>query len=214
MFSLFSTRVGWVQPSWLTQQITRDFDIPITCFLTGVSPRQLQASESCSTRLLLLKEHASIFRVSTSSCRVAYRQATTMSFLSWVLGAFLLVTITATLHYAFCLYRNYLAARKIGVPIRIIPIDHVNPLWLVVDRRVLSALKQLPGWLGNNSFTRYNYRGWEVPDRYFSHRELGDAYVLVSSRNIWLYLSDPDAVTDIARRSKEFDRETSVTGLD
>lgn len=136
-----------------------------------------------------------------------------MSILLGILGAFLLLFLTSTLHYAFCLYRNYLAARKIGVPIRIILIDHVNPLWLVVDRRVLSALKQLPGWLGNNSFTRYNYRGWEVPDRYFSHRELGDAYVLVSSRNVWLYLSDPDAVTDIARRSKEFDRETSVTGL-
>lgn len=107
-----------------------------------------------------------------------------------------------------------MAARKIGVPIRIIPIDHVNPLWLVVDRRVLSFLKRLPGWLGNNSFTRYNYRGWEVPDRYFSHHELGDAYILVSSKNVWLYLSDPDAVADIARRSKEFDRETSVTGSD
>lgn len=136
-----------------------------------------------------------------------------MAILSGVLGAFLLLFLTSTLHYGFCLYRNYLAARKIGVPIRIIPIDHVNPLWLVVDRHVVSALRQLPGWLGNNSFTRYNYRGWEVPDRYFSHHELGDAYVLVSSRNIWLYVSDPDAVTDIARRSKEFDRETSVTGL-
>lgn len=136
-----------------------------------------------------------------------------MSALSGVLGASLLLVLTSILHYAFCLGRNYLAARKIGVPIRIIPIDHVNPLWLVVDRHVLSALRQLPGWLGNNSFTRYNYRGWEVPDRYFSHHELGNAYILVSSRNIWLYVSDPDAVTDIARRSKEFDRETSVTGL-
>lgn len=137
-----------------------------------------------------------------------------MSILSGILGALLLLFLTSTIHYAFCLYRNYLAARKIGVPIRITPIDHVNPLWLVVDRRVLSALKRLPGWLGNNSFTRYNYRGWEVPDRYFSHHELGGAYILVSSRNVWLYLSDPDAVTDITRRSKEFDRETSVTGLD
>lgn len=136
-----------------------------------------------------------------------------MSALSGVLGASLLLVLTSILHYVFCLGRNYLAARKIGVPVRIIPIDHVNPLWLVVDRHVLSALRQLPGWLGNNSFTRYNYRGWEVPDRYFSHHELGDAYILVSSRNIWLYVSDPDAVTDIARRSKEFDRETSVTGL-
>lgn len=136
-----------------------------------------------------------------------------MAILSGVLGAFLLLFLTSTLRYGFCLYRNYLAVRKIGVPIRIIPIDHVNPLWLVVDRHVVSALRQLPGWLGNNSFTRYNYRGWEVPDRYFSHHELDDAYVLVSSRNIWLYVSDPDAVTDLARRSKEFDRETSVTDL-
>ncbi|KAL1857531.1 hypothetical protein Daus18300_010289 [Diaporthe australafricana] len=136
-----------------------------------------------------------------------------MSILSAMLGAILLIILGTTLHSGICLYRNYLAALKIGVPIRIILIDHVNPLWLVVDRRVLSALKRLPGWLGNNSFTRYNYRGWEVPDRYFSHHELGEAYILVSSRNVWLYISDPGAVTDIARRAKEFDRETSVTAI-
>lgn len=137
-----------------------------------------------------------------------------MSILSGALAALLLLVLASILHYAFCLCRNYLAARKIGVPIRIILIDHVNPLWLVVDRRVLTLLKRLPGWLGDNSFTRYNYRGWEVPDRYFSHRELGEAYILVSSKKVWLYVSDPDAVIDVFRRSKEFDRETSVTGLE
>lgn len=108
--------------------------------------------------------------------------------------------------------RNYLVARKFGVPLRIILIDHVNPFWLIVDRQVLSLVKRLPFGLGDNSFTRYNFRGWEVPDRYFSHHEMGDAYVLVSPGNIWLYVADPDTVNDVLRRGNEFPRDTSVTG--
>ncbi|KAJ0114038.1 cytochrome P450 [Diaporthe amygdali] len=117
-----------------------------------------------------------------------------MSILLGALRACVLLTLGATIHYGFCMYRNDQAARKIGVPIRIIPI------WLVVDRCVLFVLKRLPEWFGNNGFTRYNYRGWEVPDRYFSHQKSGDAYILVSSENAWLYMSDPDAVTDIAQQ--------------
>lgn len=135
-----------------------------------------------------------------------------MAVLSTVLGATLLLILGTAIHYGFALFRNYLAARKIGVPVRIILIDHVNPLWLVCDRAVLALVKRLPFGLGNNSFTRYNYRGWEVPDRYYSHHEMGDAYILVSSSNIWLYIADPDAVTDIWRRGKEFPRDVSVTG--
>lgn len=128
-----------------------------------------------------------------------------------ILGICLLCAFSSIIYSAFCLWRNYLAARKIGVPIRIILIDHVNPLWLLADRRVLDLVRLLPGRLGNNSFTRYNFRGWEVGDRYFSHHELGDAYILVSPRNTWLYLSDPRAVEEYWHR-KEFIRETSVTG--
>lgn len=112
----------------------------------------------------------------------------------------------------FSLARNYLAARRIGLPIRIILIDHINPFWILLDRTVLSAVKLLPLSLGNNSFIRYNYRGWEVPDRYFSHYEMGDAFILVSPGNIWVYIADPYAVTDIWRRGKKFPRDTSVTG--
>lgn len=118
----------------------------------------------------------------------------------------------AILHSAFGLVRNLSRARKIGVPIRVILIDHVNPFWLVCDRAVLSLIRRLPFGLGNNSFTRYNYRGWEVPDRYYTHHELGDAYILVSPGNVWLYIADPDAITDLCKRGKEFPRDTSVTG--
>lgn len=139
------------------------------------------------------------------------KQQSTMSLLSVGLGAFLLLILSTIFYSGFCLCRSYVAARKIGVPIRIILVDHNNPLWLVVDRFVLSILKTLPGWLGNNSFTRYNYHGWEVPDRYYSHHEMGGAYIMISSANVWFYFSDPDAVIEFWRR-KEFIRETSVTG--
>lgn len=33
-----------------------------------------------------------------------------------------------TLYCSFCLARIYLVARKIGVPLRVIPIDHINSL--------------------------------------------------------------------------------------
>lgn len=130
-----------------------------------------------------------------------------------ILGAILLLVAGAILHSSLSLLRNYIRALKIGVPVRIILFDHVNPLWLVVDRRVISLIKRLPFGLGNNSFTRYNFRGWEVPDRYYSHHELGDAYILVSSLNTWLYVADPDAVIDIWRRGKEFPRDVSVTAI-
>ncbi|KAI1764735.1 hypothetical protein GGR53DRAFT_492930 [Hypoxylon sp. FL1150] len=135
-----------------------------------------------------------------------------MGVLFVTLGTTLLLLFSTTLYSGFCLFRNFLTARKLGVPVRIILVDHINPLWLVFDRPVLSLVKRLPFGLGNNSFTRYNFRGWEIPDRYYSHHEMGDAYILVSPRNIWLYLADPDAIVDLWRRGKEFPREVSVTG--
>jgi hypothetical protein len=135
-----------------------------------------------------------------------------MAILLVILAFILLLIFAAALHSGFCLFLNYRIARSIGVPIRIILFDHVNPFWLVCDRAVVSFVRCLPFGLGNNSFTRYNYRGWELPDRYFSHHELGDAYILVSPGNIWLYIADPDAVTDILRRGKDFPRDVSVTG--
>ncbi|KAJ8127229.1 hypothetical protein O1611_g6409 [Lasiodiplodia mahajangana] len=42
---------------------------------------------------------------------------------------------------------------------------------------------------------------------------MGDAYIQVSSRNIWLYIADPVAIVDIWRRGKEFPRDVSVTAI-
>jgi hypothetical protein len=125
----------------------------------------------------------------------------------------LLLALGVGAHTGLQLLGNLAVARKIGVPVRVILFDHVNPFWLVLDRAILSLVRRLPFGLGDNSFTRYNYRGWEVPDRYYTHHELGDAYILVSSKNIWLYIDNPDTIKELWRRGNEFPRDTSVTGM-
>lgn len=129
-----------------------------------------------------------------------------------VLSVIGLLLITGTvISTGVCLLQNYQAARTIGVPIRIIPISPLNPFWVLLDRKVLPFFRCLP--FGDNSFTRYNWRGWEVQDRYRSHHEMGDIWVLVTPLRNWVYINDPDALMSVFRRGADFPRPVFVTGL-
>jgi hypothetical protein len=59
-----------------------------------------------------------------------------------VLGLSLLGWWTAYSWY--CLWVNYISARKIGVPLRVMPISHENPLWMIVDKKVFHPPFQAP----------------------------------------------------------------------
>jgi hypothetical protein len=120
-----------------------------------------------------------------------------------LIGTFVAQTI-------YGLLRNYAAARTVGVPIRFIPISPLNPFWVLADRTVLSLLRRLP--FGDNSFTRYNWRAWEVADRYRSHQEMGDLWVLVTPLKNWIYVNDPEALNSIFRRGTDFPRPVFVNG--
>lgn len=127
-----------------------------------------------------------------------------------LLIALLLVAVTI-INTGASLFKNYRAARTIGVPIRIIPISPLNPFWVLVDRRVLSFSRRLP--FGDNSFTRYNWRGWEVEDRYRSHTEMGDIWVLVTPFKNWVYINDPEALMSVYRRGSDFPRPVFINGM-
>lgn len=134
-----------------------------------------------------------------------------MASLLLALWALFVLGTSWTTYSCYCLYRNYIIAREIGVPIRIIPIDHLNKLWLLADKQVTTFIRQLPGSLGNNSFTRFNYRGWHERDGLRAHEEMGEAFVLVSPSRNWLYLANPDALIDMYRRGKDFPRWVEIT---
>lgn len=135
-----------------------------------------------------------------------------MALLTSALWGVLLIITAAFSHAAFCLARNYRAARRIGdVPIRIIPISHLNPIWMLIDRRVLALVKRLPMGLGNNSFTRFNWRGWEVPERWRPHEEMGDFFIVVTPGRNWVYTNNTEAVVELLRRSRDFPHDAQLT---
>lgn len=79
-----------------------------------------------------------------------------MSIFSAAALSVLVITLGLVFHSGLCLAKNYLKAKKVGVPFRIIPINHNIPMWMLLDRPVLALVKRLPFGLGENSFTRYN----------------------------------------------------------
>ncbi|KAI1144777.1 putative cytochrome P450 [Nemania diffusa] len=126
-----------------------------------------------------------------------------MAVLSLLLWGCLLLLLVVTLQTVQHLYRNYSIARKIGIRFHVLPISHLNRFWMLMDRAVLRYVKRV---FGESTFTRYNWMGWELPDRYSSHHELGDTFMLVTPGRNWLYIGHPDVVVDIVRRRDDFPR--------
>lgn len=136
-----------------------------------------------------------------------------MTLLASSAGAILLLSLAYTLHSSICLLRNYIAARKLGVPVRIIPVDHINPLWSLASQKVVSLLRRLPFGLGDNNITKYNYLGFEIPLRWKTHEEMGDVFVLCSPARNWLYLGNPDIITGMLKRNNDFPHDSELTAM-
>ena len=85
---------------------------------------------------------------------------------------------------------------------------------MLVDKKLFVPLvERLPWGLGQNSFTRYNWRGWEFRDKNRSHLEMGDAFIIVSPGRNALYISNTDALLDVFKRRSEFTRPVEMLGM-
>ncbi|KJK76620.1 hypothetical protein H634G_08208 [Metarhizium anisopliae BRIP 53293] len=125
-----------------------------------------------------------------------------------VLWACLFLLGAVAVPSCYSLFRNYLVARKIGLRFHVIPISHLNHFWMLIDKKVLGYVKLI---FGESAFTRYNWMGWELHDRYYSHHELGDAFMLVTPGRNWLYVGHPEIVMEIVRRRDDFPRCVELT---
>lgn len=128
-----------------------------------------------------------------------------MAALSFTIVVLLSATVAWATYSVVCILINYRSARNIGLPIRILPISHGNPFWMIVDRKVTTVFRRIP-FVGDNNFTRYNWRGWEVQDKCRSHLEMGDAYVQVTPGRNWLYLCNSGILLDVFKRRSDFPR--------
>ncbi|KAI0843822.1 cytochrome P450 [Daldinia vernicosa] len=123
-----------------------------------------------------------------------------------------LLVIASFTNWIWSILKNYAAARTIGIPIRVIPFSPFNPFWTLVDRKAASLLRRLP-YIGENSITRYNWRGWDLEDRWQSHYEMGDIFVLVTPQYNMVQLNDPEATMNVFKRAVDFPRPCWVNDV-
>lgn len=112
------------------------------------------------------------------------------------------------LYSSIALAKNFRRAQAMGVPLIMVPVSPINVFWIVIEPLVFRILDSLP--LNIGSFGRYGRRGWHFHDKSASHVELGDAFALVTPRETFLYICDPDAINDIFARRQDFLRPVQL----
>ncbi len=97
----------------------------------------------------------------------------------------------ATRTYAWIV--NYLQARKLGIPIVLIPFSWQDAFWIIVHP-YLRPLRNVPG-LRNT--IKFGYHSWAQDERYHPHQEYGDIFAVVSPATTEIYTNDPILAVEI-----------------
>lgn len=118
------------------------------------------------------------------------------------------LAVAWVLYSSIALAKNFRRAQSMGVPLITVPVSPMNVLWIVIEPLVFRILDSLPFSFG--SFGRYGRRGWHFLDKAASHLEFGDAFALVTPRETFLHICDPDAINDIFARRQDFVRPVQL----
>ena len=70
---------------------------------------------------------------------------------------------------------------------------------MLIGSKILNYVRKL--W---RKYARYNWMGWELPDRWKSHYEMGDVFMLDTPVRNWMYVDHPDIIMEIVRRKGDF----------
>ncbi|KAL4893485.1 cytochrome P450 [Aspergillus ambiguus] len=105
---------------------------------------------------------------------------------------------------------NYRRASTMGIPLVRLYIDPLNVLWMVLEPIVWPWLDRLPINWRKYSFGRYSRRGWYFADRGESHQRFGPMWAIVSPRDIYINVADPEAIHDIFQRRTDFIRPSKM----
>lgn len=118
-----------------------------------------------------------------------------------LLVLFVIPFIGWNLHRAYSLYRNYLAARKLGIPIIVIPVGWQDDLW-ILTWGLFKWIAYLPNFLSWwFDFSRFS---WQQQLRHQPHEKYGDVFVIVAPRGNEIIVNDPQAGYEVQARYKQW----------
>jgi hypothetical protein len=127
-----------------------------------------------------------------------------------LLIALLAIALLPTIYYFSRIYRNYVKARQLGIPIVVLPFDNVNPFWFLTARYFHKFFTAL----GFPNLLRVGHVGWEHGEKAAPFLDWGcRSFVQVTPGSNWMSIADPDVVQKLfaGERKGEFARpgETS-----
>jgi cytochrome P450 len=112
-------------------------------------------------------------------------------------AALFILVLSPFLLSCYALARNYVTARKTGLPLLISPFNPFNPLWILSRPYINPFLSYLPFGLGNS--TKYNYLGYTWRDQNRLHTRYGKAYIIVTPDENHLVVGDTQGCDQILR---------------
>ncbi|KAF7929751.1 hypothetical protein EAE99_004655 [Botrytis elliptica] len=107
------------------------------------------------------------------------------------------------------LYQNYILAKKIGVPIIVLPPSPQNPIWMLLADIIVPLFQKLSitcSW----SLIRFGRRAWEFKDKAQIHLEIGDIFIMITPDKNILYICDADTLSEVLMRGNEFKKPREV----
>ncbi|PYI23590.1 cytochrome P450 [Aspergillus violaceofuscus CBS 115571] len=113
-----------------------------------------------------------------------------------------------TLYSLNGLIQNIKSVRKLNIPYHVLPASPVNPLWIVLEPVIYFILDRLPFEFGR--VRHYGRRSWQFGDRAQSHLRMGDAWALATPSEVFVYVCDAEAITQIINRRAVFTRPVEL----
>ncbi|KAL5378496.1 hypothetical protein DPSP01_009077 [Paraphaeosphaeria sporulosa] len=95
----------------------------------------------------------------------------------------------------YALYRNYLSARSLNIPIIIRLESWQDPAWMLLGPKIRSLLSVIGLW--DRNAIDYTTIGWSQLDRFASHAKHGRAFALVTPFKTNIMVSDVDAAREL-----------------
>jgi cytochrome P450 len=110
-----------------------------------------------------------------------------------------------------CFAQNYVAAKKIGLPIVISPVNPMSPVWLLTKHWIIPIASALPfGW---GEWAARAEMGWTYGPKFSVHARHGEAFCIVNPTYIEVLLAEPAATDDLLRRRNDFIKDPAVYGM-
>jgi cytochrome P450 len=94
---------------------------------------------------------------------------------------------------SYSLLVNYLQARKLGVPIIVIPFSWQDALWVLL----LPLLRRFRNVYGLRNMLQFSHHTWPQDQRYGPHKRLGNVFAVVSPGRWDIHINDPAATVEV-----------------